>query len=42
MKTAGPRSLTMPTLFPASPIWGDQRTIHYKENTSFTITFVTE
>ena len=42
MKTAVPRSLTMPTLFPANPIWGDQRTIHYKENTSFTITFVTE
>lgn len=36
------RSLTMPTLFPANPIWGDQRTIHYRENTSFTITFVTE
>jgi len=32
----------MPTLFPANPIWGDQRTIHYRENTSFTITFVTE
>jgi len=32
----------MPTLFLANPIWGDQRTIHYRENTSFTITFVTE
>lgn len=37
-----PKSLTMPTLFPANPIWGDQRTIHYKENTSFTITYLTE
>ena len=43
MKTqSGPKSLTMPTLFPANPIWGDQRTVHYKENTSFTITYITE
>jgi hypothetical protein len=34
-------SLTMPTLFPANPIWGDQRTIHYRENTCFNIPFVT-
>jgi acetoacetate decarboxylase len=34
-------SLTMPTLFPANPLWGDQRTIHYRENTSFSIPFVT-
>ena len=37
-----PKSLTMPTFFPANPIWGDQRTIHYRENTSFTITYLTE
>jgi hypothetical protein len=36
------KSFTMPTLFPANPIWGDQRTIHYRENTSFTITYFTE
>jgi acetoacetate decarboxylase len=39
MKT---KSLTMPTLFPANPIWGDQRTIHYNENTTFVITYITE
>jgi hypothetical protein len=37
-----PRSLTMPTLFPANPVWGDQRTVHYRDNTSFTIVFVTD
>lgn len=32
----------MPTLFPANPIWGDQRTIHYQQNTAFDIPFVTQ
>jgi hypothetical protein len=34
-------SLTMPTLFPANPLWGDQRTLHCRENTGFHIPFVT-
>jgi len=37
-----PKSYTMPTLFPANPLWGDQRTIHYKDVTNFTIPFITE
>ncbi|MDQ2080316.1 acetoacetate decarboxylase family protein [Xanthobacteraceae bacterium Astr-EGSB] len=34
-------SLTMPTLFPANPVWGDQRTLHCRETTGFHIPFVT-
>ena len=37
-----PTSLTMPTMFPANPLWGDQRTINYRENTNYTISFFTE
>ncbi len=37
-----PNSLTMPTLFPANPLWGDQKTIHYQEIKTFSINYLTE
>ena len=36
------RSLVIPALFPASPVWGDQYHVHYEDNTNYTVTFVTE
>ena len=37
-----PKSMTMPTLFPANPLWGDQKTIHYNEIKTFTVNYRTE
>jgi len=43
MKKPSPsKSLTMPSVFPANPVWGDQRTIHYKENTVLSISYRTD